>query len=39
MAPKIGEHPDRHACAHSACIGELAVLSVVAQQQRPQMRP
>jgi len=38
-ASQIGEHLDGHACAYATGIDELAVIGVVAEQQRPEMRP
>ena len=38
-APQIGKNLVRHARAHAAGIDELAVIGVVAQQQRAEMRP
>ena len=38
-APQIGENLVRHPGAHAAGIDELAVIGVVAEQQRAEMRP
>ena len=38
-APQIGKDLDGHPRAHTARIDELAVIGVVAEQQRPEMRP
>jgi hypothetical protein len=37
--PQIGKHLVGHPCAHPAGVGELAVVRIVAKQQRPKMRP
>jgi Ethanolamine ammonia-lyase light chain (EutC) len=39
LTPQIGKHLDRYPCAHSTGVGELAVVCVVPEQQRPEMRP
>jgi hypothetical protein len=38
MTPQIGKHLHRHSRAHPAGIDELAVIGVVPQKQRPEMR-
>jgi hypothetical protein len=38
-APQIGEDFVRHPRAHAAGVNELAVVGIVAQQERPEMRP
>jgi hypothetical protein len=37
--PQIGKNLDGHSCAHKTCVHEFAVVSVVAQEQRAEMRP
>jgi hypothetical protein len=34
-----GEHLDRHPCAHATAVYELAAVGIVAEQQRPEIRP
>jgi hypothetical protein len=38
-APQIGQNPNGHSRAHAAGIDEFALIRVVAEQQRPEMRP
>jgi hypothetical protein len=36
---KIGEHLYRHSSAHTTGVSKLAVIGIVAEQQRPEVRP
>jgi hypothetical protein len=38
-APQIGEHLNGHARAHAAGVDELSIVGVVAEEQRPKIRP